>query len=140
MIGADGARSRVARDEIPGGDRVPYVVAYHGGISAPTAAGAYDPDRFDVVYDGRISPDFYGWVFPRGRSASVGVGSMVRGFDLRRSTADLRAAAGLSDCNTLRREGAEIPLQPLDTWDNGRDVVPAGDAAGVVAPNSGEAT
>jgi geranylgeranyl reductase len=46
--------------------------------------------------------------------------------------------AGLSDCTTIRREGAPIPLHPLDRWDNGRDVVLAGDAAGVVAPSSGE--
>jgi geranylgeranyl reductase len=38
----------------------------------------------------------------------------------------------------LRREGAPIPLKPLPKWDNGRDVVVAGDAAGVVAPASGE--
>ena len=35
-------------------------------------------------------------------------------------------------------EGAPIPLKPLPRWDNGRDVVLAGDAAGVVAPSSGE--
>ena len=39
---------------------------------------------------------------------------------------------------TIRREGAPIPLKPLKRWDNGRDVVLAGDAAGVVAPASGE--
>jgi len=38
----------------------------------------------------------------------------------------------------MRREGAPIPLKPLKKWDNGRDVVLAGDAAGVVAPASGE--
>ena len=38
----------------------------------------------------------------------------------------------------MRREGAPIPLKPLPRWDNGRDVVLAGDAAGVVAPASGE--
>ena len=38
----------------------------------------------------------------------------------------------------MRREGAPIPLKPLRRWDNGRDVLLAGDAAGVVAPASGE--
>ncbi len=137
VIGADGARSAVARAEVPGGDAIPYVIAYHEIVAAPQG-GAYDPDRCDVVYNGRISPDFYGWVFPHGRHASVGMGSMVRGVDLKRATADLRAASGLADCDTIRREGAPIPLKPLDRWDNGRDVVLAGDAAGVVAPSSGE--
>jgi geranylgeranyl reductase len=142
IIGADGARSDVARDEVPGGDKIPYVIAYHEIIKAPEATQAanadYDPKRCDVVYDGRISPDFYGWVFPHGDQASVGMGTGKDGVDLKRATADLRAASGLSGCETIRKEGAPIPLQPLDRWDNGRDVVLAGDAAGVVAPSSGE--
>ncbi|MEQ9261076.1 MAG: geranylgeranyl diphosphate reductase [Roseovarius sp.] len=138
VIGADGARSNVAKAEVPGGDRIPYVIAYHEIIEAPGRVGAYDPERCDVIYDGRISPDFYGWVFPHGKSASVGMGSMVREVDLKKATADLRASSGLADCPTIRREGAPIPLKPLDRWDNGRDVVLAGDAAGVVAPSSGE--
>ncbi len=138
VIGADGARSGVARQEVPGGDRIPYVIAYHEIIEAPGKVGSYDPERCDVVYDGRISPDFYGWVFPHGKSASVGMGSMVKEVDVKKATADLRAASGLADCPTIRKEGAPIPLKPLERWDNGRDVVLAGDAAGVVAPSSGE--
>ena len=138
VIGADGARSGVARAEVPGGDRIPYVIAYHEIIDAPEAAPDYDPDRCDVIYDGRISPDFYGWVFPHGAKVSVGMGTEVDGVDLKRATADLRQMAGLTGCATIRREGAPIPLKPLDRWDNGRDVVLAGDAAGVVAPSSGE--
>ncbi|KNG93744.1 geranylgeranyl diphosphate reductase [Pseudaestuariivita atlantica] len=138
VIGADGARSRVAADSVPGGDTIPYVIAYHEIIAAPPKNEVYDPMRCDVVYDGRISPDFYGWVFPHGSSCSVGMGTGVDGVDLKQATADLRAASGLTDCETLRREGAPIPLKPLDRWDNGSDVVLAGDAAGVVAPSSGE--
>ncbi len=138
IVGADGARSDVGRAEVPGGDRIPYVIAYHEIIKSPGKRGSYDPVRCDVVYDGRISPDFYGWVFPHGDQASVGMGTGREGVDLKKATAELRAAAGLADCETIRREGAPIPLKPLDRWDNGRDVVLAGDAAGVVAPSSGE--
>lgn len=142
VIGADGARSVVARTEVPGGSTIPYVIAYHEIIKAPehvAAANAdYDPTRCDVIYDGRISPDFYGWVFPHGAHASIGMGTGIDGVDLKKATADLRASAGLAGCETIRREGAPIPLRPLDRWDNGRDVVLAGDAAGVVAPSSGE--
>ena len=139
VIGADGARSGVARQEVPGGDKIPYVIAYHEIIAPPATGSAdYDPLRCDVVYDGAISPDFYGWVFPHGGSCSVGMGTGVDGVDLKAATAALRAASGLSDCETIRREGAPIPLHPMDKWDNGRDVVLAGDAAGVVAPSSGE--
>ncbi len=138
VVGADGARSAVARAEVPGGASIPYVIAYHEIIAAPAANASYDPDRCDVIYDGRISPDFYGWVFPHGTRASVGMGTEVDGIDLKQATAALRDMAGLTGCETLRREGAPIPLKPLDRWDNGRDVVLAGDAAGVVAPSSGE--
>jgi geranylgeranyl diphosphate/geranylgeranyl-bacteriochlorophyllide a reductase len=138
VIGADGARSNVAKAEVPGGDKIPYVIAYHEIIDAPFASNTYDPKRCDVIYDGKISPDFYGWIFPHGAQASVGMGTGIDGVDLKQATADLRASAGLTGCKTIRREGAPIPLRPMDRWDNGRDVVLAGDAAGVVAPSSGE--
>ena len=37
---------------------------------------------------------------------------------------------GSTGLETIRREGAPIPLRPMKRWDNGRDVVLAGDAAG----------
>ncbi len=138
VIGADGARSKVAAAEVPGGDKTPYVIAYHEIIKAPGKQGDYDPDRCDVIYDGRISPDFYGWIFPHGKSASVGMGSMIKDVNLKEATAALRQTNGLDTCETIRCEGAPIPLKPMDRWDNGEDVVLAGDAAGVVAPSSGE--
>ncbi len=140
VVGADGARSSVARQEVPGGDRVKCVFAYHEVIEVPGAdqVPTYDGRRCDVVYNGQISPDFYGWVFPHGSKASVGTGSANKGFSLRQSVADLRGATGLASAKTVRREGAPIPMQPLKKWDNRKDVVLAGDAAGVVAPSSGE--
>ena len=138
VIGADGARSNVAKAEVPGGDKIPYVIAYHEIIEAPAKTESYDPKRCDVIYDGAISPDFYGWIFPHGEQASIGMGSMIKSVDVKVATASLRETAGLSDCKTIRKEGAPIPLKPLDRWDNGSDVVLAGDAAGVVAPSSGE--
>eukprot|EP01037_Dinobryon_pediforme_P034839 gene34839-40948_t len=69
---------------------------------------------------------------------SIGVGSAQKGFSLKGATRALRVGNGLDSLATIRREGAPIPLKPLRRWDNGRDVVLAGDAAGVVAPASGE--
>jgi geranylgeranyl reductase len=139
VIGADGARSEVARQAVPGAERTSYVFAYHEIVGKPQSPPpGYDGGRCDVVYNGTYSPDFYGWVFPHGDTLSVGTGSADKGFSLRTATAGLRRAAGLQDAPTLRREGAPIPMKPLPQWDNGRDVVLAGDAAGVVAPASGE--
>ena len=69
---------------------------------------------------------------------SVGTGSAQKGFSLKSSVRDLRALTGLGAAETVRCEGAPIPLKPLRRWDNGRDVLLAGDAAGIVAPASGE--
>ncbi len=140
LIGADGANSSVARQHVPGADKVPFVYAYHEIVESPKNAQAadFDPARCDVYYQGLLSPDFYGWVFPHGSTTSVGTGTAHRGFSIRNATSKLRECAGLSDTDTVRREGAPIPLRPMKRWDNGRDVVLAGDAAGVVAPASGE--
>jgi geranylgeranyl diphosphate/geranylgeranyl-bacteriochlorophyllide a reductase len=139
IVGADGARSEVARQTVPGAERTKYVFAYHEILRTPAVLPAgFDPSRCDVYYRGTLSPDFYGWVFPHGETMSVGTGSADKGFSLRGAVGALRNAAGLSGAEVLRREGAPLPMKPLPRWDNGRDVVLAGDAAGVVAPASGE--
>ena len=156
VVAADGANSSVVshglynskrmslvefRDEVlrfvPGDAPMHHVAAYHEVIAAPHGAD-FDEHCCEVIYDGRLSPDFYAWVFPHGDTLSVGVGSAQRGFPLRESVRKLRALRGLTDQETVRREGAPIPLHPLRRWDNGRNVIAAGDAAGLVAPASGE--
>mgnify|MGYP000664842420 FL=1 len=138
VIGADGARSPVAKQHIPKADKTKYVFAYHEIIQSPDDVENHDAERCDVYYQGSVSPDFYGWVFPHGKTTSVGTGSADKGFSLRSATGHLRHIAGLADQPVLRREGAPIPLKPLPHWDNGRDILVVGDAAGVVAPSSGE--
>jgi geranylgeranyl reductase len=140
IIGADGARSEVARQSVPGAEKTKYVFAYHEIVKTPEnmVQTESDPSRCDVYYRGSLSPDFYGWVFPHGDTMSVGTGSADKGFSLRGAVGRLRDAAGLQNATVLRREGAPLPMKPLPRWDNGRDVVLAGDAAGVVAPASGE--
>jgi geranylgeranyl diphosphate/geranylgeranyl-bacteriochlorophyllide a reductase len=139
VIGADGAASLVAKQCVPGADRIEYVYAYHEIVRSPrAAAGGFDGARCDVYYQGPLSPDFYGWIFPHGDTTSVGTGTAQRGFSIRSAVGALRGAAGLADVETIRREGAPIPMRPLRRWDDGRGVLLAGDAAGVVAPASGE--
>ena len=139
VIGADGARSTVAKQCLPGAERVPCVFAYHEIIKSPdNDTDAFDGARCDVFYQGRLSPDFYAWVFPHGDTASIGVGSANKGFSLRGAVSEMRSDLDLTRCETVRREGAPIPLKPLKRWDNGADVIVAGDAAGIVAPASGE--
>lgn len=143
VIGADGARSKIAAQGLPGVKQTPCVFAYHEIVQAPAGGDGpandnYDSTRCDVYYQGKLSPDFYAWVFPHGETASIGVGSAKKGFSLRSSINTLREDVGLRDAQTVRTEGAPIPMKPLKRWDNGRDVIVIGDAAGVVAPASGE--
>ena len=143
VIGADGAQSIIARTALADVKPAKFVYAYHEIVESPTGdelakAPKFDPARCDVYYQGKLSPDFYGWVFPHGDTTSVGTGTALRGFSLRNATSALRVAAGLGDARTIRREGAPIPMKPMKRWDNRRDIVLAGDAAGVVAPASGE--
>jgi geranylgeranyl reductase len=139
IIGADGALSQVARQCVPRANEGKFVFAYHEIIKSPEHNSVlFAHDRCDVYYQGPLSPDFYAWIFPHGKTTSVGTGSLQKGFGLKESVTQLRAATGLDKLETIRKEGAPIPLHPLPRWDDGREVVLAGDAAGVVAPASGE--
>ncbi len=124
---------------MPGADKLKSVFAYHEIIETPAEwEGHAIASRCDVIYDGALSPDFYSWVFPHGETLSVGTGTAEQGFSLRQSITDLRARTGLDTAKTLRTEGAPIPMKPLKRWDDGKHVLLCGDAAGCVAPASGE--
>ncbi|EFL89100.1 geranylgeranyl diphosphate reductase [Ahrensia sp. R2A130] len=141
VIGADGAKSKVLKTAMPKVKPAPYVFAYHEIVDVPEAINdnaAYMANRCDVYYQGKLSPDFYAWVFPHGKTASIGVGSAKKGFSLRGAVADLRRNTGLDDMPLVRHEGAPIPMKPIKRWDDGKNVIVIGDAAGCVAPASGE--
>lgn len=138
LIGADGARSEVARQAMPNDEAPPCVAAYHEIVESPQSQDVFDGSRCDVWYQGEVSPDFYGWVFPHGTKTSIGVGSARKGFSLRQAVSRLRECSALDQAATVRREGAPIPMRVRRRWDDGRNVLLIGDAAGVVAPASGE--
>ena len=138
VIGADGANSRMRQQLFRRDERMRHVFAYHEIVAAPSRSEQYDPKRCDVYYQGQVSPDFYGWVFPHGDSTSVGAGTAIRGFSLRGAVQQMRERSGLAGATVIRREGAPLPLKPLRRWDNGRNALVVGDAAGAVAPSSGE--
>ncbi len=138
VIGADGAKSKVALQTVKGANKKPCVFAYHEIIRSPQDNAGFNGSRCDIYYQGELSPDFYAWVFPHGDTTSVGVGSANKGFSLRGAVGALRRNTKLESAETIRCEGAPIPLKPLKRWDNGKDVILAGDAAGCVAPASGE--
>ena len=54
VIGADGAKSEVARQCVEGAEKTKYVFAYHEIVKAPENNPSHDPDRCDVYYRGTL--------------------------------------------------------------------------------------
>lgn len=94
--------------------------------------------RCDAYYYAVLYPDFYAWAIPHGATANIRTGTLQCGFGLKQAVASLRHWAGLDSVDTTLPAGAPIPIKPHPRWDTGFDVVLVGDAAGVVAPASGE--
>ena len=142
VIGADGARSEVARQMVPGAEQTPSTSSPITRSCARPRAGTpgYDAHALRRLLPRRAVARLLRLGVParrhhehRHRQRRQGLLAARRG-----TAACAQASRPGRRCETLRREGAPIPLKPLTRWDNGRDVVLAGDAAGVVAPASGE--
>ena len=87
----------------------------------------------------RCRPTSMAGSFRTARRCSIGTGSARQGLlAARRGRRAARAARALRGARRCAAKARRIPMKPLPRWDNGRDVVLAGDAAGVVAPASGE--
>ena len=70
VIGGDGANSRVAR-EMNAGD-YDYAIAFQERIRIPEDKMDYYKDLAEMYVGDDVSPDFYGWVFPKYDHVAVG--------------------------------------------------------------------
>lgn len=70
VIGADGANSRVAK-EIDAGE-YDYAIAFQERIRIPEDKMEYYKDLAEMYVGDDVSPDFYGWVFPKYDHVAVG--------------------------------------------------------------------
>ena len=75
VIGADGANSRVAK-EIDAGE-YDYAIAFQERIRIPDDKMNYYKDLAEMYVGDDVSPDFYGWVFPKYDHVAVGTGTVV---------------------------------------------------------------
>jgi flavin-dependent dehydrogenase len=134
IVGADGARSRVARDL--GLDRNRRLLV-GAEIVHPIAAGASEP-AFHCVLDPRVAPGYLGWVIDDGHSAHVGVAgypqAMRAGVRHLLDTFAADAPGQVTATGPIERRGGPIPVGGLLR----RLACPAGllvgDAAGAVSP------
>ncbi|MEU0521851.1 NAD(P)/FAD-dependent oxidoreductase [Streptosporangium sp. NPDC006007] len=134
IVGADGARSRVARDL---GLDVNRRFLVGAEIVHPIASGTTTP-AFHCVLDPRIAPGYLGWVIDDGRHAHVGVAGYPNAMraGVRHLLDDFIADApgGTPPAGPVERRGGPIPVGGVLR----RLACPAGllvgDAAGAVSP------
>ena len=136
LVGADGANGVVAK-AVGLGDEVIRGVALEGNV----AWSVLDPERYRgrAVIELGVVPGGYGWVFPKGDHANLGVGGWgSEGPRLRAHLGRLAAAHGLPLDALSDVKGHRLPMRPLGAAPATGRVLLVGDAAGLVDPLSGD--
>ncbi|MFL6229209.1 MAG: NAD(P)/FAD-dependent oxidoreductase [Pyrinomonadaceae bacterium] len=135
LVGADGARSRVARDLKLDCNREWLVGVEEVYAGVPLQSG--EP-RFHCYLDPRLAPGYLAWAVEDGEETHVGVGGYAARFDALAALAEFRAGLASSfDFRRARmteRRGGRIPVGGvLRRIANERGLL-VGDAAGAVSP------
>jgi geranylgeranyl reductase family protein len=135
LVGADGANGVVARTAGLGTEIV-RGVALEGNV----ALDALDADlERTAVIELAVLPGGYGWVFPKGDHANLGVGGWGgEGPRLRAHLGRLAGAHGLGLDALTDLRGHRLPMRRLGTPAGSGRVLLVGDAAGLVDPLSGD--
>jgi geranylgeranyl reductase family protein len=135
VVGADGANGVVARSAGLGKEIV-RGVALEGNI----ALGSLDEDLArTAVIELAVVPGGYGWVFPKGDHANLGVGGWgSEGPVLRDHLARLARAHGVEPAALTDVRGHRLPMRRLGAAPAAGRVLLVGDAAGLVDPLSGD--
>ena len=137
VIGADGANSRVAK-EIGAGD-YEYAIAFQERMRIPEEKMEYYKERAEMYVGEDVSPDFYGWVFPKCDHVAVGTGTVKDKSGIQKYQQGVRdrAANRIQGGEIIRVEAHPIPEHPRP-WRVRDRVALIGDAAGYVTKCSGE--
>ncbi|MGZ8596507.1 MAG: NAD(P)/FAD-dependent oxidoreductase [Actinomycetota bacterium] len=130
LVGADGPRSRVARDMRLGVNR-----EFLSGVEAEFRDVRGVEERLHVFLDSRLAPGYIGWVVPGAGITQIGLASRAPARpDLGRFLMRVATVFDLSSARRVGTRGGLIPVggavRPFAT----RDVALVGDAAGLVSP------
>ncbi len=138
IIGADGANSRVAKAMDAGDYNV--AIAFQERIKLPEKEMNYYEDLAEMYVGTDVSPDFYGWVFPKYDHVAVGTGTMQKNQSLIKGLqvgVRERAKKRLVNGEVIKVEAHPIPEHPRPRRVVGGMAL-VGDAAGYVTKSSGE--
>ncbi len=136
LVGADGANGVVARAVgIDAG--IVRGVALEGNVSWDDLER--DPYEETAWVELGVVPGGYGWVFPKGDHANLGVGGwMSEGPKLRAHLDRLAREHRVDPARLESVRGHRLPMRTLGTPAGGGRVLLVGDAAGLVDPLSGD--
>jgi geranylgeranyl reductase family protein len=136
LVGADGVNGVVGRTLGLGGNRT-VGVALEGNVPfAALDSGRY---RGRAVIELAVLPGGYGWVFPKGDHANVGVGGWEsQGQKLRSALGLLCDAHGIAPGDVEGLRGYRLPLRAPGQALARRRALLVGDAAGLIDPISGD--
>jgi geranylgeranyl reductase family protein len=136
LVGADGANGVVAR-AAGLGDGIVLGVALEGNVAWDDLAHeAYAGTAWIEV---GVVPGGYGWVFPKGDHANLGVGGWFgEGPRLREHLVRLAREHGVDPSALRDVRGHRLPMRRIGAPAGRGRVLVAGDAAGLVDPLSGD--
>lgn len=138
LIGADGAVSKIAKALHK--SSLSYVATLQELIRPTLGGMKHWSDVAELYYSSKISPDYYGWIFPHKDYIALGVGTSYQySKDIREFLENLKKqnSEWLEGSQLISRNSAPIPSSHFEEPAKNR-VFLVGDAAGFVLPGSGE--
>ena len=137
IIGGDGANSRLAK--AMGAGEYNYAIAFQERIKVSDEKMKFYEELAEMYVGDDVSPDFYGWVFPKYDHVGVGTGTVVNRPAIKQYQKAMRERAGdkIAGGKIIKVEAHPIPehYRPRRVVDRAALV---GDAAGYVTKCSGE--